>query len=626
MKITKNKPKLHLGRIVMVWGLFLCLFSSVESRAQFNRSQVKHLLFSDTLNVNQALARKSNTFYDSLQARSSRSWFFRTVTSWLIRSASENDSSQPNMEFENSQHYFQQFEGDRISAIRIVQANVFERSRDEKMSWGERFVDGLHVLTSEKQLRQNLLFHVGDTIDPRSMAINEILIRNLPYISTSFIVISRDMIDTTNVVVNIFARDNWTISGDASIGGTSNLKLYDRNFLGSGDMLSLQYTFGEPRYESLEAIYAINNLGGSFADVTARLGVGRVKNRAQLEVIRPYILSDDVFYGGRAGYEQDSQLIASRDMTMLVNKSDYALWAGYSWGINVNKGTNFYTSFGLNSVKFNKRPEIIPGDMPYFYNSTTALMNLGFSSERFLQGNMIYGYGRIEDIPYGFKFETTMGVQWNEVLGKRLYLGAKLLGGDYYPFGYLQGAIGAGSFLNCTTGELEQSVVRMSLRYFSPLIRAGRQYFRQFVSATVINGFNRMTGDGERLGFLPTADIRGVGADWHQMATNRLTVSAESVMFSSLFLYHFRFAFFAWGDCGWLGDNPNHFKNSFSAAIGVGVRIKNERLIFGSFQFRFGIALNNPLDMRYNGFQFATYENLILNRFNPEPPAMLPYN
>ncbi len=47
-------------------------------------------------------------------------------------------------------------------------------------------------------------------------------------------------------------------------------------------------------------------------------------------------------------------------------------------------------------------------------------------------------------------------------------------------------------------------------------------------------------------------------------------------------------AMFGFADFGLIGDNGNIFKNNFYATVGLGIRIKNEHLIFEYDEHPFG--------------------------------------
>lgn len=605
--------------------VIIALFVSISADAQDTRKMARTHLFSDTLSIKTRNLEKSEIFYDSLQKRNYKSWISRTLARLLIASRNTSDVSVPNTDFELSQKYFNEFGGRKISDIRVMQSNVFETTDKTGQRWVDRFVNSLHVLTNEKKLRQNLLFKVGQKLNPYNMAINEMLVRNLPYISTAFFVIVPDKDDPENVVVNIFARDSWTISGNINLGNSSWVEGYDRNFVGTGNGLSFKYYMnrGEQR-DGFEGTYAIDNCWGTFANLEISAGVGATNNKAIVKASRPFILPNDHIFGFIAGYQQANESMYTIDTTIAVNKLNYAAWYGYSVNLDKRQGTNLYFTTGFDYVKFNRRPEVTSSINPYYHNRTTWLLSVGVARQNYFQGNMIYGYGRTEDIPYGYKIDATIGLQWSEFHGRRYYFSGSINWGDMTKIGYFNTTVAAATFMN-DDREYYQGQVSAQLRYFSPLFRIGTHYIRQFLNVSAIWGFNRYIGEREVITYTDFANIRGMRNDVQSMGYNRFTIGSESVLFTPVFFYHFRFAFNVWGDFGWLGYKSNMFANQFASALGIGVRIKNERLIFNSISIRVGFSLKRPDHSRFNPFEITSEQSLKLNGFAPTEPKIQEY-
>lgn len=626
IKTRKNSRELLKANIVIIAVILTAIIMSVsDSWSQTERRQAKHRLFSDTLNIKGEKLERSNEFYDTLKEKEYKSWIIRGFYRLLIASRNTSDAAIPNTELELSRHYFNDFTGKVITQIRIVQANVFDAQNAVDSKWIDRFINSLHPITHEKELRQNLLFRTGDTIQPYRMAINEQLLRDLPYLSTAFIVVTPDGDDPQGVIVNVFARDNWTISANASLGGSTWLEVYDRNIIGSGNELKLKYYLKQgDEGHGFEANYNIDNLWGTFAKVDLSAGVGSTNNRLNIVANRPFILPNDHIYGFRAGYEQKRQGIGSLDTTMLVNVADFGLWYGYSFVLDKNQGTNFYIISSINSRTFKKRPYVDPKFNPAYHNQTSALISFGVARQNYFQGNMIYGYGRTEDIPFGFRFDVTSGLQWSEFNSRRYYVGASAAWGDMTPVGYFNSKLLAGTFIG-DGWEKSQGQISYLADYFSPLYKMGRYFLRQFISVSATWGLNRYDGEQERLSFNQQSTVRGMRVDYADLGYNRFTAGAESVLFTPIFFYHFRFAFTLWGDVGWLGRHSQMFKNPLASSIGIGINIKNERLIFNSISMRLGFAVVKPDNVRFNPFQISVSQPYRVGGFAPTAPVIMPY-
>lgn len=593
-----------------------------DKQSAAERRAIKGKIYSDTLLVSDQYERQlgeSDKLYDTLLK--GKTWFGRMFAPILITSPrNATDEAKPATQLEISRLYFSEFSGCTISAINIVQANVFTRSPDQKLSWAERFVDAMHKQTSVKVLRRNLLFEVGDTISPYRMSVAEELLRSLPYVAASYIVVNRSKFNPSQVSISVFVRDSWTISADLSWGqgGQYYTDVFDRNFLGTGNELLLRYYMPiKGQGNAFEGQYNINNLFGTFTNVNLAAGVGSTNNRISIEASRPFILPSDHIWGLAAGYRQFNQGLGIIDTMLNVKESRYALWYGYSWLLDRNQGTALYAMLCSSYLQFDQRPDVSLKLNPSFHNNFNTLLSVGVSRQNYFQGNMIYGYGRTEDIPFGFKFEAVGGYQWSEFLGRRLYGGVSALWGNAVGSSYLNLGAKAGGYWT-RSRKWEQVMIDVSARYFSPLFKLGDIYMRQFVTASATWGINRLEGERESISYNSFATVRGMGVSNERLGYNRATLSAETVLFTPLFFYHFRFAFYLWGDVGVLGYNPVMFKNPLSSVVGIGVRIKNERLIFNNIQLRLGFAIRQPEGYNFEMFSLSNESVLNLNSFKPQ--------
>ena len=572
---------------------------------------------------------RADAFYDTLRHRKYKNPITRFLFRSLIRNRDASDEGPPVLDFKRNRNYFENYAGKRIAAVHLTQANVFSpRNPTEKVSWGQRFLDKIHIRTKEKQLTQNLLFKAGDTINPYVMGINEELLRSLPYLSTAYFVVMPDPNDSSAVTVNIFARDNWSFSADAHLGSIEKkVSVFDRNFLGTGDELKLIFN-SEKGLKSIgtEINYTARNLLGTFTDVTVKMGVGANNNIGQFTFERPFILPSDWAFGFDAERIYKREELTLIDTTYYINRFRVNGWIGKSWCLNWRNGTSVYIAASLGKEQYSNRPPVTETLNPFYHNSDLFLFSLGFARRNYFQGNMIYGYGRTEDIPYGFRVELVGGRQWEEKLGRRDYWGLRGYWGNLVGDHYVEVGSALGSFFTPDYSP-QQSVAMGHIKYFTPLLRVRTSYIRQFAVLSTTMGFNRLEGEREALRYekRQAMGIRGLSTNYWLSGYNRLTLSSETVLFTPLFLYHFRFAFFLFGDAGWLGYNNNIFRNRFTGAIGAGVRIKNERLIFNNIQIRLGYAFNRPAEVGYNYFSISNEQDFNEVNFAPGPPQTVPY-
>jgi hypothetical protein len=88
----------------------------------------------------------------------------------------------------------------------------------------------------------------------------------------------------------------------------------------------------------------------------------------------------------------------------------------------------------------------------------------------------------------------------------------------------------------------------------------------------------------------------------------------------------FRFAFFGFADVAFLAaTNRIIDKGDFLTGIGVGIRIRNDNLIFNTFQIRIGYFPNPPPYSTINNLILSGEQLLRPNNFDPGPPTVIPY-
>ena len=85
----------------------------------------------------------------------------------------------------------------------------------------------------------------------------------------------------------------------------------------------------------------------------------------------------------------------------------------------------------------------------------------------------------------------------------------------------------------------------------------------------------------------------------------------------------FRIAVFGFADFGLIGYSPNIFKNDFFTSFGVGVRLRNERLVFNTVQIRLGIAFGKRGLVESEYFRLSNATRVEQYRYRPTRPEIV---
>lgn len=499
------------------------------------------------------------------------------------------DQASEILSAKREESYYRRYEGRTIGEIHIFRNNAFEGGH----LVFERLLNATHVVTREKEIRKDLFFKEGGTFKADLMTRNKQLIQTRRYIADVQILAVPQAADTNVVDIYVVTRDTWSIGLliDAKDGGQSRTDLFDDNLMGFGNSLRVgtYLDWKTFKYGGNIVEYSMPNAWGSFFSTSLVAGKGFDYVNLGGETIRDFILPMDNAGGGAVLYTQEPIVLFPSDSIFVAASRYYDLWWGRSF-YNKRTKNSFYFTIRAFHRDFAKRPPVTDKYNPFFHNHTMALFNTGLYREDFRRANLIFGFGIEEYIPYGFRFGVTGGYVWGE-FAQQAYVGGELNAGHFLSFGYLQWSVELGSYINRRNGTLNRSALKSHITYFSNLLGGPRYRLRQFVNLYLIRGWNRLDGYRELSSFRYNGELRGLKDD-NIGGLNTLTLNSETVLFTPWNIVDFRFALFGYLDTGLIGNQVNLFRNEFYTTVGMGVRIKNEKLIFRTLTIRFGLALN----------------------------------
>ena len=134
-------------------------------------------------------------------------------------------------------------------------------------------------------------------------------------------------------------------------------------------------------------------------------------------------------------------------------------------------------------------------------------------------------------------------------------------------------------------------------------------------------GINRF--DDESLSLGNTDGIRGFESHIGK-GQQRLTLKVENVFFQNTSIYKFKTAFFTFFDLGVIGTTDKViFNDAYYAGLGVGLRIRNENLIFKTIQLRLAFYPYHPSDVSAIGFILDEVSRSRFYSFQPRGPEPL---
>lgn len=571
-------------------------------------------------------------FYDSLAMKASRHKVTKWLYNWVI--CPENQTITGDL---SSYEYYKTFESKTIGSISIKSLDVFgpDFTDTAKITniWLEKWANKLHSKSNLYVIRKNLWIKEGQELDPDLIMDNERLLRSLPYLKDVRIIIKPHPFNDNMVDILILTKDVFSLGISGNIGSINKgeIGIYDKNILGVGHEIGtklIAHTDLTPHI-GFEAYYAINNVKGGFFDFSAGYTNTYLSEGMFFSFERDFLRPQSVYAGGLTFLRSfRSDRINLSDHVLIDYPLDY-LFLDTWYGRRLKRTTNPNDSrFQINIsgrvryTSFYDRPQPDNDGNQFFANSTFYLGSLSFSRRSYVRDYLIYSYGITEDIPKGYLHELVFGYDHNE-FGDRWYSHLYLSTGNLFkrqPF-YFFTSLGVGTFWK--PDGAEQGMADLKINYISPLFQVWRNQSRQFIKLNYTLGINRF--EIEDLLLRNSDGIRGFGSRIGK-GKQRLTLNVENVFFQKRSILNFQTAFFSFFDAGIVGPaNESIFKQSYYAGLGLGLRIRNENLIFKTIQIRLAYYPNHPSDVSSIGFILDEVSKNRFYSFQPRGPEPLSF-
>lgn len=357
-------------------------------------------------------------FLDSLKIRASKYTVTRKLYDFVIVPKKQSSDKQMNISSEND---FSPFAGKKIRKVEIRKLDVFGTDIDYPDSSDpnrmEKLLNRTHLNTNEFIIRKNLLFREGDTISPLVLSDNERIIRELPFINDSRILVAPVSSEEVDIVV--LTRDVFAIGGTAAFSSLEkgSLSLFNKNILGLGSEIRLEMIYDEelPDSPGFGLKYNFTNIAKSFIDLNVFYFDGLGEETYGFSLNRKLVSATTKYAGGIS----IRQMFTTEDLdTMPVpeslkyNLQDY--WFSRSFLLNRENVTRLVLGLRYMNNNVFSHPYITPDSFHYLQKYKMFLFSAAFSRQKFYKTNLIYSYGRTEDIPYGVLVNLTAGREINE--------------------------------------------------------------------------------------------------------------------------------------------------------------------------------------------------------------------
>jgi len=535
----------------------------------------------------------SKKLYENIESYSGRSKFSKFMYRLVFKPVAPS-SKKKKVYKKLIQKPYSTFEGKIIRHINIVTLDPFGYSIADTIVTSQNFIlkagNKLHIKSQSGTIRNLLLIRENKPFDSLLVKESERLVRKKANVhDVSFFIIATSK-NSDSVDIFIRELDNWSIIPKVSASSSRiTINLIDKNFLGFGhefrNIYSWHHTTGD---DAFTTNYFIPNIRNTYISTTLNYGTDELRNSIMsVSIDRPFFSPFAKWAGGvkiTQLFRKDTIHLSDSLLLQRFKFNTHDYWAGNA--IQIFKGntenrrtTNFISAVRFLRIHYLEKPEEMYDTVHLYANENFYLANIGISQRKFVLDKFIFNFGKTEDVPIGKVFGLTCGYQERNKTS-RLYLGARISFGNYYPWGYLSTNFEYGSFFRGSHSE--QGILLADVTYFTGLVEIGRWKFRQFVKSQVIIGINRLSydsltlNDGYGLDGFHSSELSG---------TSRLLFTLQTQSYAPWNFIGFRFGPFLNCSLGMLSDPVTGLKNSkVYAQLGLGILIKNDYLVFNTFQ------------------------------------------
>jgi len=498
------------------------------------------------------------------------------------------------------------FTGRIIRKINIVILDVFGGSvnnpKDTVRSWLQDRGNSLHMKTKEWLIKNKLIFSEGQFLLPYDIQESERIIRKTAYVYDVRIIPQEIKNDADSIDVMVYVQDIWSTNGSITYHAGSKTGAFsvdDINLLGFGNEFKggLKVDPAFKRGWDWNGSYSVDNIEKTFFSSNFFYQSDIFQQQYGVMIGRDFISPIITWAGGLAQSWQINRYPDPRNSlglfeTAKYNQQDY--WLGYAFDLkpfdpNTVYQNRFNIAGRITRTVYSQKPEFDTTDM--FQNSTFYLARIGYSYRTFYKDSYIFGLGKTEDIPIINMIELLFGFEEGSN-SSRPYYGLKT-GYSLYDnnFGYLYGGFQTGVFR--TNEKWLNRTTILEMLYFSDLNSIGSYKWRHYIGSRYSFSYDPLSS--QNILDINNADgLRGF-SDSYLTGDKKLVLNYEADIFVPLKFLGFSMAVITFADFGLISSiNNSLFNSEIYQGYGFGIRIRNEHLIFPTFQFMFGFYPNLP--------------------------------
>jgi len=623
---------------LLIFSNWLSSHAQSSTTDKNKNSKIETSIISDTINNNLRgdTLKESRKFYKKIKSKAYKNKITKELYGLFFVSPTK-DEVVSDKKREQSGQAFLPYQGKRINKVIVdvippFKPNFLDTLQKTRI-WLEKSANRLHNTSSRSHIKKILYLQEGDTLDAFNTAEDERLIRNLPYIKDAQFIVIPVMGSAELVDLYLLVKDQFSWGFDIDVGSltSTSVELYNRNLYGRGHEIrsGFEYNSSKDQQWGYIASYKIQNIRHSHISTGITFSNNYKRSLIELSLKRRFETYMTKYAGGLTlSKTMHSNKINSNDP--ILNEEpldfDYASgWIGRSYKLKSKKKlakTQLFSTIGYSSLNFFERPRVKEDLNKFFHNKSLYLASLTLNQTQYFKSNLIYNFGRTEDIPYGYLMQITAGFEDREFSYRR-YLAFEYQRATHFykTKAYLFTKLAIGGYFD--RDHYEQGNLIIQNKFISRLRKSGRYRFRNFVELNYSLGIRRFPEEFITLN-TPTG-IRGFKS-LEATGTQRLTLKLEHMTFTPFIEGGFRFAFFNFVDVGTIGSNQNQpFKNRAYYGAGLGIRLTNENLVFKTIELRFAIYPKAPHDFSSPQYGISGEDRPKFSNFSVDRPKTIDF-
>ena len=550
------------------------------------------------------IIKDSTAIYKNIESYSKRSKFKNFIYRLVFKPVTpdkKNKSSGKKVYKKLIQKPYSSFEGKTIRNIEIVTLDPFGYSVTDTTATKQNLIiktgNKIHIKSHGSTIRNLLLMRKNQPFNSLLVKESERLIRAQKFVHEVYFYVVSAGLKSDSVDIFIRELDKWSIIPQGSVSASKiKVDIVDNNILGFGHEFRNTYSRNLIHgIDSFNTNYFIPNIRNTYINTKLHYGVDGYGNHAVSVVIDRPFFSPLAKWAAGISYITQGKNDSLKGINAVYtpiklnfNIQDY--WAGKAIPVfksnqEEERVTNLILTGRYLRVRYSEKPSVLIDPLNMYSNEDFYLVGIGITSRKYVQDRFIFKYGVIEDVPIGKVFGLTGGYQIRNNSGRQ-YAGMRFSFGNYYSWGYLSFTSEFGTFFHAS--HAEQGVFTAGADYFTGLIEIGKWRFREFVKSQVTIGINRFSYDSLTMNDDHRIEDAYVLNGFNSPALSgkhRLLFTLQTQSYAPWNLIGFHFGPFLTCSFGLLGNTKDGFRNSkVYSQIGLGVLIKNENLVFNSFQ------------------------------------------